>query len=192
MQDQPASEAARRWLGRETASLAATERHVLDHLTRRRTISRNPDAAFEAGAGFGARAADRVAAFGGSWAFIGLFAVLLVLWCGLNLLLGPGAFDPYPFIFLNLVLSMLAAVQAPIIMMSQNRQAEKDRLAAAHDYEVNLKAELEIMALHEKLDRLRAEGIERLLAQQQAQLALIEAALARLSPPERGFSPDGP
>lgn len=192
MQDHPSPDTARRWLGREGAALAATERTVLDHLTRRRTISRDPQAELAEGMDLGARMADRVAAFGGSWAFIGIFVAVLVVWCGLNLVFGRDGFDPYPFIFLNLVLSMLAAVQAPIIMMSQNRQAEKDRLAAAHDYEVNLKAELEIMALHEKLDRLRAEGIERLLAQQQAQLALIEAALARLSPPERGFSPDGP
>lgn len=195
MQDHPGSDTARRWLGREGTALAAVEQHVLDHLTRRRTISRDPQADLAQGMDLGARMADRVAAFGGSWVFIGLFAALLVTWCALNLILGHAAFDPYPFIFLNLVLSMLAAVQAPIIMMSQNRQAEKDRLAAAHDYEVNLKAELEIMALHDKLDHLRAEGIERLIAQQQEQLDLIQQALAQLAsagPGTARFSPDSP
>lgn len=113
--------------------------------------------------------ADRVARFGGSWAFIILFVAALVGWVGSNTLLltlvGP-AFDPYPFIFLNLILSMVAALQAPIILMSQNRQAARDRISAGLDYEVNLKAELEIMALHEKLDALRIDRIEALLRSQ--------------------------
>ena len=105
----------------------------------------------------GERLADRVASFGGSWGFIVGFSVALALWMAWNWL-GKGlhlAFDPYPFIFLNLMLSTLAAVQAPIIMMSQNRQAAKDRLTASVDYEINLRAELEIMRLHEKLDQMR-------------------------------------
>lgn len=99
-----------------------------------------------------------MASFGGSWTFIGLFAAIALLWVGLNafLLMRRGrTFDPYPYILLNLFLSMLAAIQAPIILMSQNRQSEKDRIRAEHDYEVNLKAELEIMLLHEKIDLLR-------------------------------------
>ena len=107
---------------------------------------------------FAQRAADAVAKFGGSWAFIMLFAAVLVCWVILNsyiLINYNKAFDPYPYILLNLFLSMLASIQAPVILMSQNRQGEKDRLHAEHDYEVNLKAELEIMLLHEKVDLLR-------------------------------------
>lgn len=108
--------------------------------------------------------ADAVARFGGSWGFITGFLVFLALWTLANAyLLGKQAFDPYPFIFLNLVLSMLAAIQAPIIMMAQNRQARHDRIDAAHDYEVNLKAEIEIMALHEKVDRVRDEQLMAIL-----------------------------
>lgn len=105
---------------------------------------------------FGQRLADQVVAIGGSWAFIIGFAVALAGWMGVNRLLQGAAFDPYPFIFLNLLLSMLAAVQAPLILMSQNRQAAKDRRAAENDYVVNLRAELEIMHLHDKLDEIRA------------------------------------
>ncbi len=108
----------------------------------------------------GQRAADAVARFGGSWTFIGIFALVLLAWVGLNAWLlarggGSKPFDPYPYILLNLFLSMLASIQAPVILMSQNRQAEKDRINARNDYEVNLKAELEIMALHEKIDAIR-------------------------------------
>jgi len=122
--------------------------------------------------------ADRMAEIGGSWTFLGGFALVLAGWVGLNLLLAAWghAFDPYPFIFLNLVLSTLAAVQAPIILMSQNRQAIRDRQAAEHDYRVNLRAELEIMRLH---DRLQLN---------EAQLERIEAAVAVLPPP----GPSGP
>lgn len=107
------------------------------------------------------RLADRVAEIGGSWNFIAGFGIVLVVWVGSNLFLTlfRHAFDPYPFIFLNLMLSMLAAVQAPVIMMSQNRQSAKDRMAAEHDYVVNLRAELEIMLLHDKLDDLREHQI---------------------------------
>ena len=124
--------------------------------------------------------ADRVAEFGGSWTFIMLFAAFLVAWALINtIVLATRAFDPYPFIFLNLLLSMIAAVQAPIIMMSQNRQGKKDRENAEHDYEVNLKAELEIMSLHEKLDEMRAEQITRLLTYQQDQMAILTSLLER-------------
>ena len=103
--------------------------------------------------------ADQVAKVGGSWGFIITFIVALVAWVSLNVLLATRAFDPYPFIFLNLVLSMVAALQAPVIMMSQNRQGIVDRAAAEHDYVVNLRAELEIMLLHDKLDALRERDI---------------------------------
>ena len=119
---------------------------------------------------FWERLADEVARVGGSWNFIGAFGFVLLVWIGLNvLILGryiAKPFDPYPFIFLNLLLSMLAAIQAPVIMMSQNRAAAKDRQQAEHDYMVNLRAELEIMRLHEKLDELRAREVETLMVQQ--------------------------
>jgi uncharacterized membrane protein len=126
---------------------------------------------------FGQKLADKVASFGGSWTFISIFAAVLVVWILLNSLilvrLGSGAFDPYPYILLNLFLSMLAAIQAPIILMSQNRQAYKDRMSAEHDYEVNLKAELEIMTLHEKIDLLRESQWGELISIQQEQLDLL-------------------
>ncbi len=123
--------------------------------------------------------ADKVAEFGGSWTFIILFGVFLVAWALLNIALALRAFDPYPFIFLNLILSMLAAIQAPIIMMSQNRQAKVDRENAEHDYAVNLKAELEILDLHEKLDEMRNQKITRLLAYQTEQMEILTKLLER-------------
>lgn len=140
-------------------------------------VARDTNLAFQNRLTVGERLADRVAAVGGSWGFIILFALGLTVWTGANVVLRRAAFDPYPFIFLNLLLSMLAAVQAPIIMMSQNRQAAKDRLDAAHDYEVNLKAEIEIMALHDKLDQMRAREIETMLRRQQDQIDMLARLL---------------
>jgi uncharacterized membrane protein len=129
--------------------------------------------------------ADGVAAVGGSWGFIGGFGVFLLIWAALNVwILGHfwgKAFDPYPFIFLNLLLSMLAAIQAPVIMMSQNRAASKDRQQAEHDYMVNLRAELEIMRLHDKLDELRSREIEDLLKTQTEALQLLRNEVAELA-----------
>ncbi|WP_386071481.1 DUF1003 domain-containing protein [Tahibacter sp. UC22_41] len=134
--------------------------------------------------------ADRVAQLGGSWSFILLFTLLLLVWAGVNTwLLRGGAFDPYPYVFLNLLLSMIAALQAPVIMMSQNRQATKDREMAAYDYEVNVKAEIEIMALHDKLDALRGDQLRELLARQQAQLDLLTGLVAKLSAPAGDTTP---
>jgi uncharacterized membrane protein len=140
----------------------ATSHHpdiVCQTLEERRPISRDTNEAFDGSSTFGQRMADRIAAVGGSWAFLISFGVVLAVWVTANSLVLTGAwrFDPYPFVFLNLMLSMLAAVQAPVIMMSQNRQSAKDRLDARHDFEVNLKAELEILSLHSKLDALRAD-----------------------------------
>jgi uncharacterized membrane protein len=156
---------AEQLLARGFDDFSAHERRVIRQCAQRLATARNLNVDFEEGLTLGQRMADAVARFGGSWTFISLFGIFLVTWAVINgLWLGAArAFDPYPFIFLNLMLSMLAAVQAPIIMMSQNRQAEKDRLTAAHDYEVNLKAELEIMALHEKLDRLRDQELKSLI-----------------------------
>ncbi|MBC7809373.1 MAG: DUF1003 domain-containing protein, partial [Akkermansiaceae bacterium] len=144
---------------RQTCEAAGeSERRVIQRLTERVHISRNVNDDYEETLTFGQRLADRIAIFGGSWTFILLFLSSLAFWIALNTFvltrLGK-PFDPYPFIFLNLILSMLAALQAPVIMMSQNRYAAKDRVAAEHDYEVNLKAELEILALHQKVDTLR-------------------------------------
>src|SRR6476661_599136 len=125
---------------------------------------------------FGERLADRVAAFGGSWTFIIFFGAILLTWVAINTIaLHDKGFDPYPYILLNLFLSMIASLQAPVIMMSQNRHSEKDRIDAAHDYEVNLKAELEIVSLHEKLDDLREAKWAELVAIQQEQIKLLES-----------------
>ena len=153
-----------------------SEQLVLDRLTMRRHDSRNASEDYEEALTFGDRLADRIAIFGGSWTFILLFLGLLLAWIGLNTVVLThigGAFDPYPYIFLNLILSMLAALQAPVIMMSQNRHAAKDRAAAQHDYEVNLKAELEILALHEKIDTLREQQWAELVAMQREQIQLL-------------------
>ena len=149
---------------------------VARHITDRKHISRDTSKVHDDSKTFGQRAADAVAKFGGSWTFIMLFAVTLITWVVLNSIILANynkAFDLYPYILLNLFLSMLASIQAPIILMSQNRQGEKDRLNAEHDYEVNLKAELEIMLLHEKVDLLREGQWTELIAIQKEQLRLL-------------------
>lgn len=171
---------AHRWFGRAPAELALEERRALEQSERRGLVSRDVNRQFRDHLTFGERLADRVAAFGGSWTFILCFAVALAGWTLLNTLVLARPVDPYPFIFLNLLLSMLAAVQAPVIMMSQNRQAAKDRLDAAHDYEVNIKAEIEIMALHEKMDALRDQQLATLLQAQQRQIDLLTALVEDL------------
>lgn len=146
-----------RLLGRHFDALDEEEARVVRAIAERAPTSRDAADIDDARASYGARLADKVAAVGGSWGFIIVFSLVLITWMLLNseVLKHFGlVFDPYPFIFLNLMLSTLAAVQAPVIMMSQNRQAEKDRLSASLDYEINLRAELEIMRLHHKLDAL--------------------------------------
>jgi len=149
---------ARDLLGRELEELGPEERTVLARISSGTLIHNDADEEAALHATFGERLADRVAAVGGSWGFIIGFMVVLAAWILVNsrLLedLGLVAFDGYPFIFLNLILSMLAAIQAPVIMMSQNRQAAKDRIAARHDYEVNLRTQLEIIRLQRRFDRL--------------------------------------
>jgi uncharacterized membrane protein len=125
---------------------------------------------------FGVRAADAVASFGGSWTFIMMFGGVLVVWMTMNAIgIWQQPFDPYPFILLNLVLSCIAALQAPIIMMSQKRQEEKDRLRSENDYMINLRAELEIRQLHEKIDHQMAQQWQRLAELQQIQIDLLES-----------------
>jgi uncharacterized membrane protein/uncharacterized membrane protein YeaQ/YmgE (transglycosylase-associated protein family) len=150
----------------------SVERAVVEQFLDREPVSRKLREE-AAATPLGARVADRVAAFGGSWAFIGMFAAILIAWMLYNA--GEAKpFDPYPFILLNLVLSCLAAIQAPVILMSQNRQSEKDRQHAQADYAVNLKAEVEILALHAKLDELREQAWLELIDQQRRQLAILE------------------
>ena len=163
----PNSEAAqllaKRILDIGTKEMTVREQRVIERVAKRIAVSRDINQEYDQGSKFGGRLADRVASFGGSWTFLIIFGVLILAWVGLNTAMLARAFDPYPYILLNLFLSLLASIQAPVILMSQNRQAAKDRLAAAHDYEVNLKAEIEIMALHEKLDEIRAKDIAELL-----------------------------
>jgi uncharacterized membrane protein len=149
-----------RILAKSTKDISAAEKRVLEHFHKKEPISHNVNDDVAEELTVGQKIADKVAAFGGSWPFIGIFAAFLIIWIGVNstiLLFHAKPFDPYPYILLNLFLSMIAAIQAPIIMMSQNRHAMRDRLDALHDYEVNLKAELEIHALHDKIDALKAE-----------------------------------
>ena len=178
---------SQRLLGMGFRDLSAEERRVIEHLVRRSVTARNAPPELSEDKTFGQRLADRVAAVGGSWNFIIGFGVVLVVWVAGNSLLLAGLglhpFDPYPYIFLNLLLSMLASLQAPVIMMSQNRQAAKDRIAAEHDYEINLKAELEIMGLHEKLDGLRSRELADLLAQQ---IALLQTMREGVGAPRGG------
>jgi uncharacterized membrane protein len=166
---------AKRYLRREWDSLATHEQRVIQHVLDRMSISRNLSEETKPPKA-GDRIADKMASFGGSWKFIISFGIFLALWAILNtVILGRDkAFDPYPFIFLNLFLSMLAAVQAPVIMMSQNRADARDRERAEHDYEVNLKAEMEIRSLHEKMDELREKAWAELVAQQEKQIAYLQ------------------
>jgi len=178
---------ANRWLTSEPETLSEVESRVLQSAIDRRPVSRDTNKSFENKQGIGGRIADSIARIGGSWAFILSFIAFLIFWTAANVwLLGRHTFDPYPFIFLNLVLSMIAALQAPVIMMSQNRQSDRDRLDAAHDYEVNLKAEIEIMALHEKLDELRHSEIVTVHEEISRLAAGIERLEARLAAGNRG------
>jgi len=164
----------------EKGELTGLEQEVLDGMREQEILAKNPEAEFETRLTMGQRMADRIATFGGSWTFIILFAALLFLWMFVNsYLLAARPFDPYPYILLNLVLSTVAAIQAPVIMMSQNRQEARDRLRAMHDYQVNLKAELEIRQLHQKIDHLLSHQWERLIEIQEIQMDLINEVRGR-------------
>ena len=154
---------AKALLGQTFGELDAPEQKVIESIAEHTTVAENVNESFSESLSLGEKIADSVAAFGGSWKFIALFFSFIFIWILLNsvLLLGPDPFDPYPFILLNLGLSTLAAFQAPIIMMSQNRQAAKDRIKQDAAYEINLKLELEIMRLHSKLDALGNETTAR-------------------------------
>lgn len=161
--EHPSEHAARRWFAKSLSDLGHAEQRILDRLVQRKLVTEDVNEMFSSDLTYGQRLADKVSRFGGSWTFIIVFAIVLALWTALNSYVLHRPFDPYPYIFLNLLLSMLAAIQAPIIMMSQNRQAARDRLQACQDFEINLKAELEILALHEKVDQLFAK-LDRLAA----------------------------
>jgi uncharacterized membrane protein len=167
-------------LNRDWSQLTGREQNVLKAIENHSSVARNIDKDLQGKRTFGERVADTVASFGGSWTFIGIFVAVLIFWVILNsfILANRGSeFDPYPYILLNLFLSMLAALQAPVIMMSQNRQAARDRVDAANDYEVNLKSELEIRRLHGKLDELREGKWSELVEMQQQQIRLLEKLL---------------
>jgi uncharacterized membrane protein len=154
---------ARQLLDLDEGELSRHERTIIQRAVKRLAVSRDVGLDFSRDLTFGQQLADQVAAIGGSWAFIIGFGLVLLAWIVINgILLATRAFDPYPFILLNLCLSIVAAVQGPIILMSQNRAAARDRLMARHDYEVNLKAEIEIAALHAKLDEIRATELKML------------------------------
>jgi uncharacterized membrane protein len=164
----------------EDCTLSLLEKQVLDALHHNQTISDDVDQSVEETLTYGQRLADRIAEFGGSWTFIISFFAVLFTWIAANVYLFTKPFDPYPFILLNLILSCLAALQAPVIMMSQNRQEEKDRERSRHDYQVNLKAELEIRMLHEKMDHLILNQQQRLFEIQQIQVEMLKDITDRL------------
>lgn len=179
---QKLNEITNKLLGIPYEELDERTQKIARHIAGRKHIVRDTTKQFDARITKGQRAADAVARFGGSWTFIGIFATVMVLWVLLNsyiLVRYNSSFDPYPYILLNLFLSMLASIQAPIILMSQNRHAEKDRLDAEHDYEVNLKAELDIMLLHDKMDLLREVQWNELLAIQNEQITLIKSLIEK-------------
>ena len=169
-----------KFFGRGFNELGEREKGILERVLRRGKVSRDTNEDFDKAQTFGQKVADKVASFGGSWTFIIIFLGFLTAWIIWNSYIFfnlPQAFDPYPYILMNLFLSMTAAIQAPIILMSQNRQSVRDRLDAAHDYEVNLKAELEILGLHEKLDDLRDAKWCELLETQRQQIELLTRLL---------------
>lgn len=172
---------AQKLLKVELEKLPTDERIIVERFISRGRIARNIQREFDAQLTFGEKMADRVAATGGSWSFIIGFMIFLIGWMALNVfVLMQKAFDPYPFILLNLVLSSLAALQAPVIMMSQNRQGEIDRMQAQNDYEVNIKAELEILQLHEKINELRENDWTNLMTMQQQQIELMQKTLEEM------------
>jgi len=167
-------------LTEEVGELTQLEQEVIQSMKEQETLTENINVAFEKNVTFGQHIADHVASFGGSWIFIGAFFLVLATWIAINsvsTLLH--AFDPFPYILLNLILSCLAAIQAPIIMMSQNRIETRDRLRSENDYQVNLKAELEIRHLHEKLDVLLKHQWQKLLEIQQIQMDFMKELVRR-------------
>ena len=174
----------------EIGELSTLDQEVVESLKAHEILSSDISAQFEKKLTFGERLSDTIAAFGGSWTFIIVFSLILLFWVLMNsFVLAARAFDPYPYILMNLVLSALAALQAPIIMMSQNRSEARDRLRGENDYKINLKAELEIRHLHEKIDHLLRRQYNRLFEIQEIQIELLEELTRKsekvISPPTR-------
>jgi uncharacterized membrane protein len=175
------------YLVRETGELNDLEQTVLDSVNSRTSLTHQIDGDEPARLTTGQMIADKVASFGGSWVFISLFGAFLLVWILVNVYwLANRGFDPYPFILLNLILSCIAAIQAPVIMMSQNRQEDKDRERAKKDYMINLKSELEIRVLHEKLDHLILHQQQELLEIQKDQIDMMSDILRRLDHHQKG------
>lgn len=165
----------------ERGELIKIDSDVMNAIQTNAILSENLQTELDSNATFGQRIADKIAAFGGSWSFIIAFFSFILLWMILNIwLLATKAFDPFPFILLNLILSCIAAIQAPVIMMSQNRQEQKDRQRSEHDYKINLKAELEIQLLNEKMDHLLIHQNKKLLEIQELQTDYLEDLLKQL------------
>jgi uncharacterized membrane protein len=159
----------------EKGELSDLEKDVIDKLAEYESISENLEKEFSANLTFGEKLSDKIASFGGSWKFIITFGLIIFFWILINTyFLLAKSFDPYPFILLNLVLSCLAALQAPVIMMSQNRQESRDRNRAEQDYKINLKSELELRQLHQKVDHLLIQQWERMTEIQEIQLEMLE------------------
>ncbi|NYF22588.1 putative membrane protein [Xanthomonas sp. JAI131] len=181
---------ARQLLQTELEKLPDAEREVVERFIAKRHVARDIVKQADRDRTLGERIADRVAEIGGSWSFIIGFGLVLLAWIALNSLVLAHAFDPYPYILLNLCLSCLAAIQAPVIMMSQNRQAAVDRLRAQNDYEVNIKSELEILQVHEKLNQLREQDWATLVDLQNRQIAMLQQLLERGgTPPPAAHAP---
>jgi uncharacterized membrane protein len=168
-------------LSSEFGELDELENEVINSISENKVLSENVDFDEDVNLSFGDKISDKIAEFGGSWTFITAFFGFILIWIVANIWwLSNRSFDPYPFILLNLILSCLAAIQAPIIMMSQNRQESKDRARSEHDYKINLKAELEIQLLHKKMDHLLINQSKRLLEIQRIQTEMMETVLSRL------------
>ena len=185
------AETAKKFLARELERLNEQEREIVHRFINRKGVARNVEREFADQLSLGERIADRFAAIMGSWPFIILQSLILAIWVALNLTAYINHWDPYPFILLNLALSFQAAYAAPIIMMSQNRQADKDRLQSKTDYEVNLKAEMEIMQLHEKFNDLRDHYWADLVRMQQQQIDMLERLVNQLCKQEPAQTADG-
>ena len=168
-------------ISEEKGEIAVIDKDVMTAIEQNSILSENIEDDKEEASTFGQRMADRIATFGGSWTFITVFFSFILIWIIGNIwLLAQKAFDPFPFILLNLILSCLAAIQAPIIMMSQNRQEQKDRIRSEHDYKINLKAELEIKLLSEKIDHLLVHHNKKLLEIQELQTDYLEDLMTEL------------
>jgi len=171
----------RQMMEKDLGELDNLEQEVITSLERNELLSENVNEQYDKALGFGARVADKIAQFGGSWSFIIWFGVSLVVWIAANTAIAFWRpFDPYPFILLNLALSLMAAIQAPVIMMSQNRQEDRDRIGAENDYQVNLKAEMEIRLMNEKIDQLLHHEMRRFMEIQQIQMDMLNELQSKI------------